>query len=260
MNWSFIDRSPMSRMGEDRSACCRFPRLTSRFGWHFIYSFSFSILCCHFWLISSRQSPSVSSLSTRRWRHSRQPQVSDITFISSPSVFRLANRVDQSVRRSLRVHVRLIVDVLIEKKEFVVGPAITLVPQLFSLPHFLSSFIFNCQNLDSSWLRYFLIVSYWISFTPQWKSFFLYISPSSFYLSEWRKTNIKRWMNTRQLRRPASPTMTFTVLPNQRETTFSQWCSQFLLEGVSMSILIPVTWISQNTSFTALFILMGCFS
>jgi hypothetical protein len=74
----------------------------------------------------------------------------------------------------MRVRLRLIVDVLRENKEFIVGPAITLVPQLFSLPLFISSFVFDCQNLEDSWLRHFLIVSYWISFTPQWTSFFLF--------------------------------------------------------------------------------------
>jgi hypothetical protein len=125
----------------------------------------------------------------------------------------------QSMWIVLRARVRLIFDVLIEKREFIVGPAITLVPQLFSLPLFLSSFIFNCHNFENSWLRYFLIVSYWISFTPQWTSFFLYISPSSFYSNEWRKTKIGRWMNTFRLRHPRAPTTTttFTVLTTTRE-------------------------------------------
>jgi hypothetical protein len=112
----------------------------------------------------------------------------------------------------LQARVHLIIDVLIEKKEFIVGPTITLVPQLFSLPLFLSSFMFNCQNLDNSWLRYFLIVSYWISLTPQWTSFFLYIYPSSFYSSEWRKTKIGRWMTRLLLRNAPAPATTFSVL------------------------------------------------
>ena len=107
---------------------------------------------------------------------------------------------------NIRVRLRLIVDVLRENREFVIGPAITLIPQLFSLPLFISSFIFNCQNLEDSWLRHFLIVSYWISFTPQWSSFFLYISPSSFYLSEWRQTHLGRWMTHLPHRHPAART------------------------------------------------------
>jgi intracellular septation protein A len=108
---------------------------------------------------------------------------------------------------NLRVRLHLIIDVLRKNKEFILGPSITLVPQLFSLPLFISSFIFNCQNLEDSWLRHFLIVSYWISFTPQWTSFFLYISPSSFYSNEWRQTNLSRWIDN-LLRHGHPPTST----------------------------------------------------
>ena len=134
-------------------------------------------------------------------------------------LLRLADRVNPSVWLNLRTRLRLIVDVLSENKEFVLGPAITLVPQLFSLPLFISSFIFDCQNLENSWLRHFLVVCFWISFTPQWTSFVLYISPSTFYSNEWRKTTTGRWMNS-FLHRHSSPptaTTTFTVLPGTRD-------------------------------------------
>jgi intracellular septation protein A len=114
---------------------------------------------------------------------------------------------------NMRDRLRLVVDVLSENKEFVLGPAITLVPQLFSLPLFISSFILDCQNLEDSWLRHFLIVSYWISFTPQWTSFFLYIVPSSLYSQEWRQTSLGRWVNNRRRRHASAPsTTTFTGL------------------------------------------------
>jgi hypothetical protein len=111
---------------------------------------------------------------------------------------------------NIRSRLGLIVDVLNKKKEFVVGPAITLVPQLFSLPLFISSFIFDCHNLEESWLRHFLIISYWISFTPQWTSFFLYIIPSTLYAREWRQTKIRRWMYS-LCHRPASVPKTTTT-------------------------------------------------
>ena len=122
----------------------------------------------------------------------------------------------------VRARFHLIVDVLIEKREFIVGPAITLLPQLFSLPLFLSSFIFNCQNIESSRFRYFLIGSYWISLTPQWTSFFLYISPSSFYSNEWRKTSIHRWLNTFRCRHLQTPSTTFTGFSIARDTAKDQ--------------------------------------
>ena len=130
---------------------------------------------------------------------------------TSHSSSSLAEQIDRSHwMNNSRRRLHFIVDVLRENKEFVIGPAITLVPQLFSLPLFISSFIFNCQNLEDSWLRHFLIVSFWFSFTPQWTSFFLYISPSSFYSSEWHKTTLGRWIDT-LLRRHPSTKSNFTA-------------------------------------------------
>jgi intracellular septation protein A len=122
----------------------------------------------------------------------------------------LANQASQSAWMNVRARLRLIIDVLIENKEFVLGPAITVVPQLFSLPLLISSFIFDCHNLEDSWLRYFLIVSYWISFTPQWTTFFLYIVPSSLYSNEWHQTNVGRWINNLR-RRHALPSTAVTT-------------------------------------------------
>ena len=120
----------------------------------------------------------------------------------------------------MRARLRLITDVLHENKEFVLGPAITLVPQLFSLPLFISSFVFDCQNLEDSWLRHFLIVSYWISFTPQWTSFLLYVVPSSLYSNEWRQTKLGRLMKT-LLRHGSTPktktTTIFTAVSTNRD-------------------------------------------
>ena len=75
------------------------------------------------------------------------------------------------------------------------GPAITLVPQLFSLPFFIVSFTLGCRNLETSGIRYLLIASYLASLTPQLTSFLLYVSPSSFYSNEWRSTGISQWMS-----------------------------------------------------------------
>lgn len=99
-----------------------------------------------------------------------------------------------SALNNFRVQRRLIFEVLNENKELVIGPGITLVPQLFSLPLFVISFILYCQNLESSWVRYLLIASYVTSFIPQMISFMLYILPSSFYSTEWHHTKIGRWV------------------------------------------------------------------
>jgi hypothetical protein len=102
------------------------------------------------------------------------------------------NRVPlpESARINFRTNLRLVCDVLSEHKELVIGPGITLVPQLFSLPLFIISFTLYCQNLESSWVRYLLIVSYFTSFIPQLISFILYILPSSFYSTEWHATKM----------------------------------------------------------------------
>ena len=115
----------------------------------------------------------------------------------------------QSTSMDFRQRIRFILSVLSENKELVVGPGITLIPQLFSLPLFISSFTLDCQNIENSWLRYLLITSYWTSFIPQLISFFLYICPSSFYFDEWSKTKMGQWMNARfQVHQPQRTTIT----------------------------------------------------
>ncbi len=111
---------------------------------------------------------------------------------------------------NFQTRIRLIMEVLSENKELVIGPGITLVPQLFSLPLFIISFTLFCQNLESSWVRYLLIASYFTSFIPQLISFMLYILPSSFYSGEWHRTKISRWISDFLRFRPSVPTITIT--------------------------------------------------
>ena len=111
-------------------------------------------------------------------------------------LFSLEVQNDQSALMNIRQRSLFILSVLKENRELVIGPGITLIPQVFSLPFFISSFTLDCQNIENSWLRYLLIASYWASFTPQLTSFFLYISPSSFYSGEWRKTKTGQSMNS----------------------------------------------------------------
>ena len=111
---------------------------------------------------------------------------------------------------NFRVNLRLIFDVLSDNKELVIGPGTTLVPQLFSLPLFIISFTLYCQNLESSRLRYLLIVSYFTSFIPQLISFMLYVLPSSFYSAEWRSTKISRWISDLLPCNRPVPTVTIT--------------------------------------------------
>ena len=105
------------------------------------------------------------------------------------------NEVERSGKISLKTQFYFVLNVFSENKELIIGPAITLVPQLFSLPLFVISFTLYCQNLESSWVRYLLIVSYFTSFIPQLTSFMLYILPSSFYSNEWHETTISQWIS-----------------------------------------------------------------
>jgi hypothetical protein len=100
--------------------------------------------------------------------------------------------IQESRLTHFRTHFHLVCEVLSENKELVIGPSITLVPQLFSLPLFIVSFTLYCQNLETSWIRYLLISSYFASFIPQMISFMLYIFPSSFYSSEWHATKMSQ--------------------------------------------------------------------
>ena len=216
MNCSFINLYRTLPLVKDRSVSWRSRRMSEHFGWRSIFFFSFSILFSSSWSISPRLSPLFWSSSRRRLRHFRQIRVSGtplIDWYQSALSSLSADQVDRSNLINVRRRLHLIVDVLRENQEFVIGPTITVIPQLFSLPLFISSFVFDFQNLENSWLRHFLIVSYWISLTPLWTSFFLYISPSSFYSSEWHKTDLGRWINHLLHRHsPVPTTKTFIAL------------------------------------------------
>ena len=126
--------------------------------------------------------------------------------------FSLSLLAEESQWLNVRRQCRLAWSVLRERKELVIGPAITLIPLSFSLPLIIAGFILNCENLENTWFRYLLIVSYCATLTPQLTSFFLYISPSSFYLGEWRKTKLARWLYARLHWHSPVPTTSFTVL------------------------------------------------
>ncbi|CAF0916280.1 unnamed protein product [Adineta ricciae] len=108
---------------------------------------------------------------------------------------KILTKSHQSILIKFQIRSHFILQILNENKELVIGPGITLVPQLFSLPLFIISFTLYCQNLESNLIRYVLIVSYFVSFLPQLTSFMLYILPSSFYSREWYATTIGRMIS-----------------------------------------------------------------
>ncbi|CAF1582207.1 unnamed protein product [Adineta ricciae] len=123
---------------------------------------------------------------------------------------------NESILVNYRNYLQFVFNVLSDNKELIIGPSITLVPQLFSLPLFIISFTLYCQNLENSQMRYLLIVSYFTSFIPQIISFMLYIFPSSFYSTEWHATRIGRSISAFfPVNRPTIPTITITATPKE---------------------------------------------
>ena len=121
--------------------------------------------------------------------------VSIICLVTNKKMNATGGRATHSTLPVRQNRLRLLRTVLAENKELVIGPAFTLLPQLFSLPYFIASLTLRCQNLQGSGLRYLLTASYFTTFTPPLISFFLYISPSSFYTKEWQATSVgKRLM------------------------------------------------------------------
>ena len=90
-------------------------------------------------------------------------------------------------------HLHLLREVIRENKELVIGPAFTLVPQLFSLPLFFASLLLACHTIETSPIRYLFIASSSAVFIPQFLTFFLYITPSTLYSTEWQATGLKQW-------------------------------------------------------------------
>ena len=211
--------SSISMATASRCASLNFPQLIARCAqqcicwWpSFTRSFRSSSISAPRWL-------SVWLSGKRKWTSNEQKEVSG--FVGRETMLNIllfAVRGDDDwTWIHLRRHCRLTIDVLSDNKELIIGPGLTLVPQLFSLPLFVAAFALDCQNLERSGLRHLLIVSYWRSSIPQLTSFFLYVSPSSFYFHQWRQTRIAKWIYQTFHRHPASSTSGLTVLSQTRE-------------------------------------------
>jgi hypothetical protein len=108
------------------------------------------------------------------------------------------------------------------------GPAFTVIPQLFSIPVLIVSYSLICQTIETSPLRYLLIASELASFIPQVISFFLYISPSSFYSREWRATNMSKRITALTQCHRQSPSTLSTILSTRNIR------SKYALETIQM--------------------------
>ncbi|UJR14502.1 hypothetical protein I4U23_001498 [Adineta vaga] len=128
----------------------------------------------------------------------------------------MSNDTDKNIKVRFQTRFELLREVLHENKELVIGPAVTLVPQLFSLPLFIASLTLVCQTIETSSIRYLLIISYFTSFIPQLSSFFLYISPSSLYSNEWHATDLsKRLTKITQFRRSTPSTNSGSIIQTE---------------------------------------------
>ncbi len=81
-------------------------------------------------------------------------------------------------------------DVSKENKELIVGPAFTLIPQLFSFPYFIVSLIFLCQE---NWNKSLTLSCNYLILHIIYSSFDNIYS-SSFYTEEWKVTKISKWI------------------------------------------------------------------
>ncbi|CAF1554525.1 unnamed protein product, partial [Didymodactylos carnosus] len=77
-------------------------------------------------------------------------------------------------------------------------PSITII--LSSLPQLIISFSLACTGLTTSWLRYPLIVAYFLSYTPQIIGYFLYVVSSQFYRSKLYETKLGKMLKPRETR------------------------------------------------------------
>ena len=93
---------------------------------------------------------------------------------------------------TFRSSVRTYTNFLMTNKELILAPSVTMIPQLFSLPQFILTFSFACQEFQLVWQRYLLIISYFTTYLPQVISYKLYISPSTFYKDEFHQTKLYR--------------------------------------------------------------------
>jgi hypothetical protein len=106
------------------------------------------------------------------------------------------SNTQSNVRKSFRSYTHL----LTQHKELIFAPLVIMVPQLFALPQFILSFSLACKEFNVSWQRYFLIISYFLTYLSQVFSYKLYISPSSFYRNEFIATKLnQRIMKWRKL-------------------------------------------------------------
>jgi hypothetical protein len=119
--------------------------------------------------------------------------------------------VEINVRSTFRAYI----DLLILKKELILAPLITMLPQVFTLPQFILSFLLACQEFNVDWQRYLLITSYFVNYLPQALSYTLYISPSTFYKKEYRATNFHKKINKWRQLIVRKQTETIPTIANQ---------------------------------------------
>ena len=103
-----------------------------------------------------------------------------------------------AVKLNLRMKCHAYIDLLTENKELIVAPSLTMLPQLFSLPQFILSISLACQEFKVNWQRYVLIISYFVTCFPQVLSYKLFVSPSTFYTTQFHATKLYKKISRRQ--------------------------------------------------------------
>jgi hypothetical protein len=78
----------------------------------------------------------------------------------------------------------------IKKKKEIYVPCMMIIRS--ALPQFIISFSLACTQFNTKWIRYLLIIAYFLSYIPQVLTFHLYVQPSTFFLMEFYSTKTGR--------------------------------------------------------------------
>lgn len=117
-------------------------------------------------------------------------EIEDISSINTSSIN--INTIDQQQHWYKKIKHRWIFfrTVLQENRDLITGPAITTVPQLFSLPQIIFSSTMGCRHFGNTFVRSAFIISLFVLYIPQVSSFLLYVRSSSVYYTHFRSTFI----------------------------------------------------------------------
>jgi hypothetical protein len=119
--------------------------------------------------------------------HSLAPFIIQTISITSLIVLLTRIRTKANKRQNFNSFNHLLSKQFREQKELYINPAVII---LSALPQIILSFSLACTEFSSSWKRYVLLITYFLSYFPQMLSLILHVLPSSLYSDEFHQTFI----------------------------------------------------------------------